>query len=126
HLGANGHAGDIGHYLIQPWGSAAGSDRIGILDDVASRVAIAGDAAAIAAKHSAPHLLKEAGTDVADIKSSELAEAVEKGDKAIENLVRSRAKIVGIVLSNLVDFINPDTVVLGGGLVDAMPELIRQ
>jgi hypothetical protein len=47
------------------------------------------------------------------------------GDKAVEKLVRSRADVVGAALSNLVDFINPDVVVLGGGIVEAMPSLVR-
>jgi glucokinase len=96
-----------------------------VLDAVASRTAIAGDAAALAAKRQAPKLVKVAGTDVRDIKSGDIAEAIARGDKAIENLVRSRAGVVGVALSNLVDFINPDMIVLGGGIVEAMPELMR-
>ena len=125
HLGASGHAGNIGHYLLQPYGAPARSERHGILDEVASRVAIAGSAASFAAKEWAPHLLKRAGTDIRKIKSSDLAASIQAGDKAVEELVRSRARIVGIVLSNLVDFFNPEIVVLGGGLTDAMPKLIR-
>ena len=60
------------------------------------------------------------------IKSGDLAKAIRNGDKAIEELVRSRARIVGIALSNLVDFINPDVIVLGGGMVEAMPALMRE
>jgi glucokinase len=55
-----------------------------------------------------------------------LAKAISAGDKFIEELVRSRAQIVGIVLSNMVDFFNPEMIVLGGGLTEAMPEIIRQ
>jgi predicted NBD/HSP70 family sugar kinase len=40
----------------------------------------------------------------------------------VEKLVRSRVSVVGTALSNLIDFINPDMVVLGGGLVEAMPD----
>ena len=125
HLGASGQAGDIGHYLLQPYGPLAGSDRHGVLDDVASRVAIAGAAASLALKNWAPHLLEQAGTDVRKIKSSDLASAIRAGDESVEELVRSRAQIVGIVLSNLVDFFNPEMIVLGGGLTDAIPKLIR-
>jgi glucokinase len=39
--------------------------------------------------------------------------------------VRSRSRMVGIVLSNIVDFLNPEMVVLGGGLTEAMPEIVR-
>jgi glucokinase len=126
HVGATGHAGDIGNYLLHAIGPLAGSQREGVLDDVASRTAIAGDAAIMAVKQWAPNLLKNAGTDVSKIKSGDIAEAIKAGDTAIEELVRSRARIVGIALSNLVDFINPDRVVLGGGLVEAMPELLRE
>jgi glucokinase len=125
YFGAAGHAGDIGHYLVQPFGPLAGSERHGVLDDVASRIAIAGEAAVLAAKQWAPHLLKAVGTDVLQIKSQALAKAIKEGDKSIEELVRSRAQIVGIVLSNLVDFLNPEMVLIGGGLTDALPELVR-
>jgi glucokinase len=123
--GASGHAGNIGHYLLQSFGPLAGSDRHGILDDVASRAAIAGEAATLALKRSASNLMKSAGTDVKNIGSSALAEAIAKGDKSIEELVRSRSHILGIVLSNIVDFLNPEMIVVGGGLTDAMPEIIR-
>ncbi len=126
YLGATGAAGDIGHYLIHPVGSLTGSEREGVLDDLASRTAIAGDAAAVVARHSAPTLAKKTGSDVTKIRSEDLAESIEKGDKAIEDLVRSRAHTIGLALSNLVDFLNPDMVVLGGGLVEALPKLIRE
>jgi glucokinase len=62
---------------------------------------------------------------VQQIKSGDLADAIRHGDKAVERLVRSRVAVVGAALSNLVDFFNPDMVLLGGGLVEAMPGLIR-
>ena len=123
--GASGVAGDIGNYLLHAMGPLAGSNREGVLDDVASRTAIAGDAAVLAAKRWAPALLKIAGTDVRKITAGDLATAIRRGDRAVEQLVRGRARVVGIALSNLVDFINPEVLVLGGGLVEAMPELVR-
>jgi glucokinase len=124
HFGVSGEAGNIGHYLLHAFGPLAGSERHGILDDFASRLAIAGTAATFAAKGWAPHLLETVGTDVNNIKSSAFAEAIRCGDKEIEELVRSRMRIVGIVLSNMVDFLSPQVIVLGGGVTDAMPELV--
>ncbi len=126
YLGATGRAGDIGNYLLHSVSVSAEAPRKEVLDAVASRTAIAGDAAALAAKHRAPALRKAVGTDVDDIGANDIARAIQKGDKAIEKLVRSRANIVGAALSNLVDFLNPDVVVLGGGLVEARPGLIRR
>jgi glucokinase len=126
HLGANGVAGDIGNYLLHAVDTSQESTRKEVLDNVASRTAIAGDAAALAAKRKAPRLRKSAGTDVRDIKSADIAEAIRAGDAEVESLVRSRIGVVGAAVSNLVDFINPDVVVLGGGLVEAIPKLVRR
>jgi glucokinase len=125
HMGANGQAGDLGNYLLHAVDVSQEQPRKEVLDNVASRTSIAGDAAALAAKHHAPSLQKAVGTDVRDIKASALADAIRQGDTAVEKLVRSRARVVGAALSNLVDFLNPDVIVLGGGLVEAMPSLMK-
>jgi glucokinase len=125
YLGANGAAGDLGNYLLHVH-TSQDEQRKDVLDSVASRTAIAGEAAALAAKRWAPALHRLAGTDVRDIKSGTIAEAIRQGDKKLEKLVRSRAAVIGAAVSNLVDFLNPDTVVLGGGLVEAMPRLISR
>jgi glucokinase len=123
HTGTSGRCGDIGHYMISPIGPLAGSERQGVLDDVVGRSAMAGAAAAYAAKRWAPALYRIAGTDAAKIRSGALAKAIKGGDAIIENMVRSRARIAGIALSNLADFLDPEMLVIGGGLVDAMPKL---
>jgi len=125
HLGAGGVAGNLGNYVLHAVDVARDAPRKEVLDNVASRAAIAGDAAVLAAKERAPKLKKAAGTDVIDIRSGDLADAIRAGDKSVEKLVRSRAGVIGTALSNFVDFINPDMVVLGGGLVEAMPALLR-
>jgi len=126
HLGVSGQAGDLGNYLLHAVDVSQELPRKEVLDNVASRTAIAGDAAALAANHRAPRLQKTAGSDVRDIKASALADAIRQGDDAVKKLVSSRASVVGAALSNLVDFINPDMIVLGGGLVEAMPRLMHR
>jgi len=122
--GVNGVAGDIGHYLVQPLGTLGGTERQGVLDNVCSRTAIAAEAAVYASRQWAPNLLKMGGTDLSIVRSKTLARAIKAGDKQIEQLVLNRTRLLGVVLSNLVDFFNPDCVVLGGGLVEEMPVLV--
>lgn len=49
-----------------------------------------------------------------------------QGDARIEEMLRARMYVVGITLSGAVNFMNPDILVLGGGLVDEMPKLVVQ
>jgi glucokinase len=126
YIGATGQAGNLGNYLLHAVDVSQELSRKEVLDNVASRTAIAGDAAVLAASHRAPKLERIAGTDVRDIKASALADAIRGGDKALQKLVASRASVIGAALSNLVDFLNPDMIVLGGGLVEAMPALMRR
>lgn len=125
YLGSGGIAGNIGRFRVDPLASLAGSTRHGYVDDACSRTALASEAASLAARHYAPYLAAHAGTDVAAIRSGDLRDAIDHGDDAIAELVRSRMRLLGIVLVNLVDLLNPDLVLLGGGVVEAMPDLVR-
>jgi glucokinase len=71
----------------------------------------------------APHLLAEAGTDLAEIRSGTLAAAIKAGDTIIERIVRRAAELIGRAVGDIVNLLLPDVVVLGGGLVEAMPEI---
>lgn len=126
YLGAKGRAGDIGNYLLHAGDTGHEAPRKERIDHVASRYAIAGVAASLAAKHHAPSLREVVGTDVREIKAGDLADAIKQGDKNVEKLVKSRTRVLGSALANLVDFLNPDMVVMGGGLVEAMPRLIKR
>lgn len=117
---------EIGHMQVQPDGPLCGCGRTGCLEAVASRLAIAAAAVAAAFRGEAPHLLAAAGTDITDVRSNTLADAIKAGDVAIERIVRQAATWIGVAVGNTVNLLGPDTVVLGGGLVEAMPELFRE
>jgi glucokinase len=123
--GANGSAGDIGHYVLHAIDSSGESRGHDVLDDIASRTAIAAEAVKLAAQNRAPHLLKSVGSDIANVSSGALAKAIAQGDEEIEKLVRRRCHTLGIALSNVVDFLNPEMIVLGGGLTESLPNLVR-
>jgi glucokinase len=114
---------EIGHIEVTHDGNLCGCGRRGCLETEASRLAISAEVAKAAYRGQTPVLLEDAGTDIANIRSGVLANAVEKGDKAVEQIIRTAAYKIGIAVANVVHLICPDTVVLGGGLVEAMPEL---
>ena len=114
---------EIGHMQAIPGGHLCGCGRTGCLETEASRLAIASAAAAAAFRGEAPNLLKAAGTDVAAIRSGVLAQAIKDGDKVVEQIVVRAARLIGVAVGDVVNLIAPDAVVLGGGLVEAMPQL---
>ncbi|MBD3392765.1 MAG: ROK family protein [Chitinivibrionales bacterium] len=114
---------EIGHIPLAPGGQLCGCGGRGCLETVASRLVISAQAAAAASRGQAPHLLERAGTDMANMRSRALAAAIEQGDTAVENIVRDAARWLGRGLAVAVNLMAPDTVVLGGGLVEAMPTL---
>lgn len=117
---------EIGHVQITTNGRLCGCGRYGCLETEASRLAIAAEAAKAAFRGEAPHLMKIAGTDVAEIRSGQLAEAISAGDVSIERIVKRAAGFLGTAVGDLINLFLPDVVVLGGGLVEAMPALVSK
>ncbi len=122
--GKIGSCMELGHIQVVPDGRLCGCGRRGCLETVASRLAIAADAAMAVFRGEAPHLKDLAGADVAAIKSGVLSKAIKAGDVVIEDIVRHAARQLGVAIGNVVNLLAPDIVVLGGGLVEAMPGLI--
>lgn len=118
--GANLSCMEIGHIPLSPETSGHGGHTLEI---AASRLAIAAEAAQAAYRGQAPHLLKECGTDISAITSGKLAASIAAGDQAIEEIVRKAASLLGAGVATVVHLLAPDVIVLGGGLVSAMPKL---
>jgi len=121
--GKTGSCMEIGHVQIMPAGPRSGTGRVGSLEAVASRLAIAAEAAQAAFRGQAPHLHELAGTDISQIRSGTLAAAIKASDRVIEQIVRDAAEKIGVVVAGMINVLAPDVVVLGGGLVEAMPQL---
>jgi glucokinase len=114
---------EIGYMQLTSEGPAAGAGPPGSLEGLASRLAISAEAAKAVYRGQAPHLKELAGTDLANIRSSTLAESIKAGDKVIGDIVSRAAELVGWGIGSLINILAPDVVVLGGGLVEAMPKL---
>jgi len=114
---------EVGFLQMATEGASAGVGPAGTLEGLASRLAIAAEAAKAVFRGQAPHLKELAGTDLTKIRSSVLAKSIVMGDKVIEQIVRRSAQQVGRGIGSLINILAPDVVVLGGGLVEAMPKL---
>ena len=115
---------EIGHIQVETPGRICGCGNYGCLETVASRLAIASEVSKAAYRGKAPYISKRIGTDIADIKSGAIAKAIENGDDVVEQIVIDACKQIGAVAGSiLVNLFSPDHIILGGGLVEAMPEM---
>ncbi|HMP91002.1 MAG TPA: ROK family protein [Kiritimatiellia bacterium] len=117
---------EIGHIMVDARGRMCGCGRRGCLETVASRLAIAADVAMAAYRGETPVIFETAGTDLSDIRSSLLADAVKSGDKVVERIIRNAAKRIGEAVATVSNLLAPDTVVLGGGLVEALKDIFLE
>lgn len=121
--GTNCTCMEVGHIPLLPGGPIDGAGNHGSLESVASRLAISGLAAQAAFRGQAPNLMTECGTSIEDIRSRDLADAIRKGDRFVARIVEQAAEYLALGVVTIVHLLAPDIVVLGGGLVEAMPEL---
>ncbi len=124
--GVSGSAGEIGHMVLDPSGPSCGCGQRGCLEAYTGRLAMAGEAAVLASRGQAKRLYREAGTEVSKIKSGVLAKAVFSGDKKIEKMIKERAGRLGMAMAGLANFMSPELFVLGGGVVEAMPFIVKE
>jgi len=118
--GAGGYAGEIGHMLVYPKVKRCGCGKSGCLEAFCSRSALSREAAGLAAIGQAPTVLFQAGTDIKKIKSRVLSDALSAGDPGISAILNECIDTLGIGLANVVNLLNPDIIILGGGLVEKL------
>lgn len=114
---------EVGHIPFYSGGPIDGAGNEGTLECVASRLAISAGAAQAVFRGTAPHLKKDAGSDLSEIRSGTLADSIKHGDKSVEKLVRHSAEYIGKAMVTLVHILSPEVIVLGGGLVEAIPDI---
>ena len=122
--GFNRTAGEVGHMVIQVGGPKCGCGNNGCFEALASRTSIFRELARRVKegeKTFLTELLKE-GESIIDLKSGDLRKALRKGDKLTAKVLQEAAKYTGIAVANLVNILSPQTVVLGGGVMDALED----
>ncbi len=122
--GANCTCMEIGHIPMMANGPLDGAGNAGTLEALASRLSIASDAAQAAYRGQAPHLLKNAGTDLSEIRSGALAGSVANGDEAVKQIIEQACDHLALSVVTVVHLMAPDVIVFGGGLIEAMPDFM--
>jgi glucokinase len=117
--GSSFFAGEIGHMLVQNDGSFSSSKGKSTFELLASRTAIVKNIKKDLKKGKESLIKQIVGNNKA-IKSKALAAAVKKGDRLVVKHVTKSCNIIGTVLGSLTFLLNIDTIILGGGVIEAM------
>jgi predicted NBD/HSP70 family sugar kinase len=118
--GARGMAGELGHALVPGMDSPCACGKHGCVEASASAPAVA-RAARDAVHAGSPTRMAALGDEVTAL---DVYAAAEAGDTLAQALLGEAGRTLGIAASWLVNLVNPDVLVLGGGLVGAGPHLV--
>jgi glucokinase-like ROK family protein len=119
HRGAKGSAGDVGHIHVQ-----AGREVIcrcgmsGCLEAFAGGAALARDAEA-AAREGRSEILRGLLDEKGFLDAADVALASKHGDPVSIELITEAGRLIGQMLTGIVNFFNPSLIVIGGGVAGA-------
>lgn len=122
YTGSNQVAGEIGHMILEVGGPKCGCGNRGCFEALASRSAIFRRIQTAVKEGQKTILTEMLGPGLADMRSGDLRKAIRQGDKFVEKVVEEAAEYTGIAIANLVNILNPETIVLGGGLITALED----
>jgi glucokinase len=117
--GASDVAGEIGHMTIDSTGRRCGCGNYGCLEAYASGPAIAERAREALAGETDGVLMRMCETDFSRITAQMVYRAAKEGDMVAIDVVRETARFLGAGIGGLLNVLNPEVVVLAGGVVNA-------
>jgi glucokinase len=118
-LGATETAGELGHTVIVPEGKECGCGGYGCLEAYASRTAIAKVILSQVQRGVDSVVRDKIDLSKGILRSKAISHAIQAGDELVIGSVTSAARYLALGLTNVVNFYNPQRLVLGGGLVEA-------
>ena len=115
-------AGEIGHMVLEVGGAKCGCGNKGCFEALASRTAIFQQIKAGVKDGQKTLLTDMLGDDLEDLRSGDLRKAIRRGDKFVDRTIDSAAEYIGIATANFINILNPEVVVLGGGVIEALAD----
>jgi glucokinase len=118
--GFNENAAELGHMILNPDGPLCGCGNHGCLEAFASRLAIEREIRNAVAAGVPSRILEGLDNPEAMLRSKRLSEAYSANDQAAVQAIERSATYVGYGVASLLNIFNPEVVVIGGGVVEAI------
>ncbi len=123
--GPDNAAGEIAHILVDPEGPRCHCGNYGCLDRLVSAPAIAERAIKGLKQGAASSLRTRLGDDLDRVTVAMIAEAANAGDRFACQVMEETGRYLGIGIATLVNLLNPDLVIIGGGVILAGAPLLE-
>lgn len=122
--GARESAGEIGHIVLQVGGPECGCGNRGCFEALASRTAIERDIRQALAAGRQSVLSRLMGEDLTVVRSRLLRQALAEKDELVTEIMRRAAEVIGHACLTVRHLIDPELIVLGGGVLEACSDFI--
>lgn len=123
--GAAGFAGEIGHFTIDRSGPMCACGERGHWEAIASGTALGRMARAVVERGGGAAMVAAAGGDADAVTGVHAARAAAEGDGDARKLLEEFADNVALGLAALANILDPECIVIAGGLVEIGALLIR-
>ncbi len=124
HLGASQSAGEIGHIIVDLNGRACACGGNGCLEAYASRSAIESRILG-AVKKGRKSIITEL-TDGKSISSKHIKKSLEAHDEVVTQYVNEAIDYLSGGIASVINFYNPELIILGGGLIQSIDDFYLQ
>ncbi len=124
--GANGFAGEPGHMLIDPNGHRCACGRKGCWETVSSGAGLVNLAGELIDQGRGERFVALAGGDRRAVRGEHVSAAFAEGDADALEVLDRFASWVAAGIGSLVSLLDPEMVVLGGGLSEITDQFIEQ
>ena len=118
--GSRGAAGEIGHTVLDENGPVCGCGRRGCAEAFASRTAMEREVRARSGKTRVLEIMKE--RNKTRMTSSVIARALKEKDPVMLDVLTRAQHSIGLLAGNLINILDPEVVVIGGGLAQRFGE----
>jgi predicted NBD/HSP70 family sugar kinase len=124
--GSGGTSGEIGHITVIRDGPLCACGNRGCLEAVASGIAIAAQAKKEAERNKKSKISELCGGDLSKIDAKLVFDAAGQGDRAALAIIDTAAEYIGIGIAMAVNVLDPDRIVLCGGLMKSGPWFFKK
>lgn len=119
YIGKDGSAGEFGHITVEPQGVRCGCGNRGCLEAYASGPAMVASALRALVQQNDTLIRDMVEGDLNRVTPRVIAEAAGKGDEIAKEIIMRAGLYIGQALSNICVVVNPEMIVIGGGVAQA-------